>query len=94
MIKPAKPLYFDIVEGKSLQDGKYHRYSGKGEIMRNVINGLIGLAVIAFLLAVITVLTHNQFIMGIQAESFSRASTNLALIAIAMSVCCPKKSTG
>ena len=62
--------------------------------MKNVINALIGLAVVAFLLAVITVLIHSQFIMGIQAESFSRASTNLALIAIAMSVCCPAKKTG
>lgn len=62
--------------------------------MKNVINALIGLAVIAFLLAVITVLIQNQFIMGIQAESFSRASTNLALIAIAMLLCCPAKKTG
>lgn len=62
--------------------------------MQNVINGLIGLAVIAFLLAVATVLAHSQFVMGLQAESFSRASTNLALIAIAFSVCCPGRKTG
>ena len=62
--------------------------------MQNIINGLIGLAVIAFLLAVITVLAQDQFIMGIQAESFSRASTNLALIAIAISVCCPSRKSG
>jgi len=56
--------------------------------MQNIINGLIGLAVIAFLLAVVTVLAHSQFVMGIQAESFSRASNNLTLIAIALAVCC------
>jgi hypothetical protein len=65
-----------------------------GEFMQNVINGLIGLAIIAFLLAVVTVLAQGSMIMGIQAESFSRASTNLALIAIAISVCCPAKKTG
>ena len=62
--------------------------------MQNVINGLIGLAIIAFLLAVITVLTNSHFLMGIQAESFSRACTNLALIAIAITVCCPSRKTG
>jgi len=59
--------------------------------MQNIINALVGLAVVAFLLAVITILAQSQFVMGIQAESFSRASTNLALIAIALSVCCPGK---
>ena len=61
--------------------------------MQNVINGLIGLAVLGFLLAVVTVLL-GPMIMGIQAESFSRACTNMSLIAIALSVCCPKKSSG
>ncbi len=59
--------------------------------MQNIINGLIGLSVVAFLLAVIEVL-FGVSIMGIQPESFSRACTNLALIAIAMSMCC-KAST-
>ena len=62
--------------------------------MQNVINGLIGLAIIAFLLAVITVLAQSQFVMGIHAESFSRACTNLALLAIAISVCCPSGKSG
>lgn len=62
--------------------------------MQNVIKGLIGLAIIAFLLAVITVLAHGPVIMGLQAESFSRACTNLTLIAIAISVCCPARKTG
>ena len=61
--------------------------------MQNVINISIGLAALAFILAVITALT-GPIAMDIQAESFSRACNNLALIAIAISVCCPKKSSG
>jgi len=52
--------------------------------MQTVIIVLIGLAVVAFLLAVAQVFTGP--IMGIQARSFSSACTNLALIAIALSV--------
>ncbi len=62
--------------------------------MQNITNVLVGLAVLGFLLAVVTVLNGGPIAMGIQAESFSRACTNLALIAIALSVCCPKKSSG
>jgi len=66
-----------------------------GKDMQNIINGLIGLAIIAFVLAVVTVLAQSQFVMGIQAESFSRASNNLALISIALAVCCrPKAGSG
>lgn len=65
----------------------------RGKVVQIVINGLIGLAIIAFLLAVITVLYQGLIIMGLQAESFSRACTNLALIAIVISVCCPAKKT-
>ena len=61
--------------------------------MQNVINALIGLAALGFLLAVATVLSGGPVVMGIHAESFSRACINLALIAIALSVCCPKKSS-
>jgi len=47
---------------------------------------LIGLSIIAFLLAIISnLLTGN--IMGVSPEGFSRASNNLALIAIALAVC-------
>ena len=46
---------------------------------------LILLAGLGFLLAVFVALF--QPIFGIAAESFSRASSNLALIAIAISVC-------
>jgi len=51
---------------------------------------LIGLSAIAFLLAVISVLLSGS-IMGITPEGFSRACTNLALLGIAVSVCCPKQ---
>ncbi len=51
---------------------------------------LIGLSAIAFLMAVIGVLVGVQ-IMGITPEGFSRACTNLALLGIAVSVCCPKQ---
>jgi len=64
-----------------------------GKIMQNIINGLVGLAVLGFLLAVVTILL-GPMIMGIHAETFSRACTNLSLIAIALSICCPKKSSG
>ena len=51
---------------------------------------LIGLSAIAFLLAVFGVLVSGS-IMGIPPEGFSRACTNLALLGIAVSVCCPKQ---
>ena len=53
--------------------------------MSTVCKGLIGLAALAFLLAVFVSLVWPVF--GIPAESFSRASNNLALIAIALAVC-------
>jgi hypothetical protein len=46
---------------------------------------LIGLAVVAFLAAVFV--SRLWPIYGIPAESFSRASNNLALIAIALMLC-------
>ncbi len=53
--------------------------------MSNTMKGLIGVSGLAFLLAVIaTFLTGS--IMGITAEAFSRACSNLALIAIALTV--------
>jgi hypothetical protein len=53
---------------------------------------LIGLAGVAFLLAVFVSLFWP--IAHIPAESFSRASTNLALIAIALSIAFKDGSTG
>ncbi len=54
--------------------------------MQNLVRVLIGLSVVAFLLAVIEALVTGP-LMGIPPESFSRACTNLALIAIALSIC-------
>ncbi len=58
--------------------------------MGKLIMVLIGLSAVAFLLAVISVLVTGPM-MGISAEAFSRACTNLALMGIALSVCCPKQ---
>ena len=52
---------------------------------------LIGLAALGFVLAVFVSLLWPIF--GIPAEGFSRASNNLALIAIALLVCSKRGST-
>jgi hypothetical protein len=54
--------------------------------MQNVLVGLVGLSGLAFLLAVAGAGLATT-IAGITAEGFSRACTNLALIAIALAVC-------
>ena len=54
--------------------------------MQNLVKALIGLAALALILGGIQAVCSLQ-IMGLAAESFSRASNNLALIAIALSVC-------
>jgi hypothetical protein len=54
-------------------------------IMDNVLRGLIVLAALGFIMAVIgTVLSTS--ILGVPAEGFSRGSTNLSLLAIALAV--------
>ena len=53
--------------------------------MSNAMKGLIGPSGLAFLLAVIATFLAGS-IMGITAEAFSRACSNLALIAIALTV--------
>ena len=50
--------------------------------MRNLTLALTGLAALAFALAVVSAFTGP--LGPVQAESFSRASTNLALLAIAV----------
>ena len=50
--------------------------------MSNLVKALIGLAALAFVLAVLTHFTGP--IVNTQAEAYSRASTNLALLAIAL----------
>ncbi len=54
--------------------------------MEMIIKGLIGLSALAFVLAVIGAAVLSGPILGIHAEGFSRACTNLALLAIALSV--------
>ena len=60
--------------------------------MRYVYFALIGLAAVGLILAVVSALFKFQ-IMGVQAEGFSRACTNLALLAIASSVALRQDST-
>jgi hypothetical protein len=61
--------------------------------MCNIIKGLIVLAALAFVVAVFEALLHFN-LLGIEPEGFSRACNNLALIAIALAVCCKKEPTG
>jgi hypothetical protein len=60
--------------------------------MSNLILALIGLAAIAFLLAVVAVLFTGP-IMGVSPEGFSHACTNLALLAIALALVTRKGPT-
>lgn len=55
--------------------------------MRKLVILLICLSALGFVLAVIVSLT-NVFGVSHMASGFSNACTNLALIAIALSVCC------
>jgi hypothetical protein len=55
--------------------------------METLIKGLIGLAALAFVLAVVEGLLLPSPILGVTPEGFSRASNNLALLAIALSIC-------
>ena len=58
--------------------------------MSNIIKALIILACLAFVLAIIEAL-FGFFIIGVRPEGFSRACTNLLLIAIALTVCLKKE---
>jgi hypothetical protein len=51
--------------------------------MENVAKGLVALAVLSFIAAVLASLMGGA-LMGFPAESFSRACTNLALVAVAV----------
>jgi len=53
--------------------------------MDNAVKGLIGLAVLAFLIAIVGSLGGEQ-LAGTSPEAFSRASNNLSLLAIALAV--------
>jgi hypothetical protein len=55
--------------------------------MRKLAVGLILASVLAFVVATILVIFHqDSVVVGTGAEGFSRASSNLALIAIALGV--------
>ena len=54
--------------------------------MSNILKALIALSCIAFVIAIICSLFGFNFI-GTSSEGFSRASGNLALIALALAVC-------
>ena len=58
--------------------------------MSTIVKVLIGLAILAFALAVLGVVWET---FGIAPEALSRASNNLALIAIALSLCWKRGST-
>jgi len=59
--------------------------------MENITKGLIGLAALAFLLAVISALADQNLI--VTGQAFSRACNNLALIAIALMLMGKKSAT-
>jgi len=59
--------------------------------MRYLIWALIALAALGFVLAVVGVLLGS--LLGVSPEGFSRASTNLALIAIALLLATDKKAS-
>ena len=60
--------------------------------MRTLTQVLIALSVLGFILAVIGSLLPGE-ILNIESEGYSRACTNLALIAIALSVCFKEKQS-
>ena len=59
--------------------------------MEKLVSVLIGLAALGFILAVISVFSEGV-ILGIGAEALSRACTNLALLAIAITIWSKKKN--
>ena len=60
--------------------------------MANILKGLISLAALGFVLAVVGTLAGST-VLGVDPESFSRACSNLALIAIALSLTLKDKSS-
>ncbi len=66
--------------------------SNEEETMENIAKGLIGAAILGFLLAVIFSLAPDQSVF-VTGEGFSRACNNLALIAIALMLMGKKSMT-
>ena len=54
--------------------------------MQGIAKILVALSILAFVLAVIGALFSSP-ILGVASEGYSRACTNLALIALALSIC-------
>ncbi len=61
--------------------------------MSNILKGIVALAVLVFVLAVIGSFFDLR-ILNISPEAFSRACNNLALIAIALAVCFKEEAKG
>jgi hypothetical protein len=59
--------------------------------MRTVAKVCVALAALAFVLAVVTSFTGR--LMGVHPEGFSRACSNLALLALALVVCFEPRAT-
>ena len=55
--------------------------------MQGIAKILVALSILAFVLAVIGALFMSSTILGVASEGYSRACTNLALIALALSIC-------
>ncbi len=55
--------------------------------MVSIAKALIGLAAVAMVLAVVSNFTVEPWFVFTSAEGFSRASTNLSLLAIALALC-------
>ena len=68
--------------------GEWQHQPREGRAMEGIIKIVVGLSIVAFLLAVIGVLFVGSDIAGVPPEGYSRACTNLALIALAMNFCC------
>jgi hypothetical protein len=60
--------------------------------MEMLIKAMIAAAALAFVLAVVGSAFTSGHVLGIGAEAYSRASNNLALLAIAAAVCLTGKA--
>jgi len=80
----------NILKDRLRSDETTNDLKKRGRSMRNIVILLIGLSLLSFALAVIVVLTGafggSYTIMGVGGESFSRASNNLSLIAISLTL--------
>ena len=69
----------------------YQQGTSLGKIMvQRIVYGLIGLSILAFLLATIVKMLWGYALFNLTPEALSRTSNNLALIAIAITLCYKK----